>query len=185
MEYWKIILPAVVALSSFAAEPVITCEPRELRGVPGEPLRLEITVEADRAAPVQLQIPAVSNLFLRTVEKIPIQRTETGHYIQKRVIIWQGLEAGSTTLTNLTVVFQTLENVDAVSSPRFQGLEKKAPTIGIVIDKIEPAKPPKNPPRPAATPPQEGITNTSVENPLLWRGVGTAGWVLRFPEAAI
>ena len=143
MEYWKIILPAVIALSSFAAEPVITCEPCELRGVPGEPLRLEITVEADRAAPIQLRIPAISNLFLRIVEKIPIQRTKEGRYIQKRIVIWQGLEAGSTTLTNLTVSFQTLENVDAVSSPRFQGLEKKVPNIGIVIDAVTPAEPPK------------------------------------------
>ena len=113
------------------AEPLITCEPRELRGVPGEPLQTLVTVETDRAAPIQLKIPAASNLFLRTVEKVPIQRTNEGRYLHQRLIIWQGLDAANISLTNLTVVFQ--------------GLEKKVPNIGILIEDVKPAAPPQKP----------------------------------------
>ncbi len=133
---------AVLVVSTLASEPKITCEPRELHGLPGKPLRVELTVETDRVAPMQLRIPSVSNLVLCTVEKIPIRRTPEGHYIQKRIIIWQGVEAGSSTITNMTVVFQPLENVDAVSSPRFQGLKKTCPDIEITINEVTPAEPP-------------------------------------------
>jgi hypothetical protein len=128
MEYWKTALLTMLAATSLASEPVLTCEPRELRGVPGEPLRAELTVETDRAVPIQLRIPAVSNLVLYTVEKIPIRRTKTETFIQKRIIIWQGVEAGPVTLTNLTAVFQ--------------GSEQIFPNIGITIDPVEPAVPP-------------------------------------------
>ena len=38
---------------------------------------------------------------------------------------------------------------------------------------------PSNPPRPAATPPEEGtLRNISRKNPLLGRGARSAGWVL-------
>lgn len=134
----------VLFLSSVlsVAEPAISCNPRELRGLPGQPLRLTVTVETDRAASIQLKIPAVSNLVLRTVEKIPIRRTEEGRYLQQRTILWQGTEPGQTTLTNLTVVFQTLEKSAAGVPPAFQSSEKKVPAIGITIEAVEPAKPP-------------------------------------------
>jgi hypothetical protein len=124
------------------AEPVITCTPRQLRGLPGEPLRLEISVRTDRAVPIQLRIPHIDLLHLNTVEKTPVQRTKEGRYIRKRTVIWQGLEPGQIAITNLTVIFQTLENADAVSSPHFQPLEKKVPTIGIIIEAVEPATAP-------------------------------------------
>ena len=38
-------------------------------------------------------------------------------------------------------------------------------------------KTPQNPPRPAATPPEEGNPNERNHSPLLRRGAGTAGWV--------
>ena len=110
------------------AEPLITCEPRALRGVPGEPLLTTVTVETDRAAPIRLSIPHNPALSLRTVEKIPIRRTQEGRYLQQRVIIWQGLEPATLSITNLTVHFQTVE--------------KNVPKIKIVVDQVEAAKPP-------------------------------------------
>jgi hypothetical protein len=170
MEHWKIILVALAATSALAAEPKITCEPRELRGLLGQPLQLEVTVETDRAAPIKIQIPGDDLLLLHSVEKNPIQRTEAGRYVQKRIIIWQGVEAGSTILTNLTVRSQGLEVASRDGHRFFQTLEKKSPSIGkekaaltqsvpniekkqqaatqvlpnigIVIDAVEPAEPP-------------------------------------------
>ena len=82
---------------------VLTCEPQTLHGIPGEPLQTMLTIESSHTQPALLSIPAASNIVLRTIEKIPLQRTRAGRYIQKRLIIWQGTEAGTTTLTNLTV----------------------------------------------------------------------------------
>lgn len=142
MKYWKIIILSLAATSVLAGEPTITCKPRKLRGVPGEPLQVELMVETDRAAPIQLRIPAVSNLFLRTVEKIPIRRTPDGRYVQKRIVIWQGVEAGSITLTNLMVNFQTLEPTESELAEKLQGLEEKCPDIRITIDEVAPSEPP-------------------------------------------
>ena len=164
MNPWRTALPVLAATVALAGEPLITCEPQELRGIPGEPLQLEITIETDRAAPIHLRIPAVSNLVLRTVEKIPIQRTESGRYVQKRIILWQGIEAGSVTLTNLTAVFNppvvsvsNLLETPAEKVSTSDALAKGVPTlgetegertqavppIGITIDAVTPAEPPK------------------------------------------
>jgi hypothetical protein len=113
----------------WAGSPRLAVTPQELSGIPGQPLRAELTIETDSADPVQLKIPAISNLVLRAVEKIPIQRTKAGTFVQKRIIIWQGVEAGSITVTNLTAVFQ--------------GLERFFPNLGITVDAVEPAKPPE------------------------------------------
>lgn len=129
MNYWKTSLIGLFAVSALAGEPVLTVQPNELRGIPGQPLQVELTVETDSADSIQLKVPAISNLVLRAVEKVPILRTLNGTYVQKRIITWQGVEAGSATVTNLTVVFQTLE--------------KKFPNIGIIIDPVEPAAPPQ------------------------------------------
>jgi hypothetical protein len=180
-DYWKIAGLILFAGLVLAGEPVLTCTPQELRGIPGEPLQVELAVETDRAVPIKLQIPAVSNLVLRSIEKIPIRRTENGTYIQKRIVIWQGVEAGSVTLTNLSLVFQTVEPTAPGLAEKLRSLEKKCPDIEIIIDAVEPA----DPPRPAATPPPEGNKTTSTEPPLLWRGAGTAGRVLRSPEAVV
>jgi len=210
MRNWISILLSLTAAVTLAGEPVITCEPRELRGVPGQPLQLEITVTADRAAPIQLHIPRIGNLHLRRVEKIPIQRTKEGRYTQKRILIWQGLEAGSVTLTNLTVVFHstagreadaittatnevkrsTLEN-SSIDFPNMgketDALTQSVPSIEIIIDAVEPAKPPakKKPEDNPATPPVEGNPQTSFQNPLLRRVAETAEWIQRFPGKAI
>lgn len=112
-----------------AGEMVLTIDPQTLRGIPGEQLRTELTVETALAGPVQIRIPSASNLVLRAVEKIPIRRTKAGTFVQKRIIIWQGVEAGSTAVTNLTAVFQ--------------GLERFFPNLGITVDAVEPAKPPE------------------------------------------
>jgi hypothetical protein len=145
LDHWKIILTILVAAPCFAGEPVITCEPREQHGVPGQPLQVEITIETDRAVPAQLRIPHIDGLFLRTVEKIPIQRTKEGRYTQKRIVIWQGLETANLTLTNLVVSFQTLEttteNVPSLGKEK-GALTQSVPSIGIIIDAVEPAKPP-------------------------------------------
>jgi hypothetical protein len=124
----KTIFLILTATIARAGEPEITCEPRELRGVPGAPLQVELTVETDHATPILLRVPSVSNLVLRTVEKIPIRRTTEGRFIQQRILIWQGIEAGSTSLTNLIVVFHPFE--------------KKGPDIEITVDAVLPAAPP-------------------------------------------
>lgn len=123
------ILALLIAGHGLAGEPVITCSPQELRGVPGEPLQLEITIETDRALPAKLGIPHIDNLYLRTVETVPIQRTEDGCYVQKRIVIWQGLESGSIGLTNLAI--------------RFQESDQYVPEIKITIDDVKPAEPPE------------------------------------------
>jgi ribosomal protein L11 len=143
---WTFWFCTLLVSSGLANDAVmLKCDPQVLHGLPGEPLRVELTVETERATAIQLRIPAVSNLVLRTVEKVPIQRTATGRFVQKRIIIWQGIEAGSTTLTNLTVVFQGLENSDPKAptlGKNQQALTQSVPDIGITVDAVEPAAPP-------------------------------------------
>lgn len=154
-------ISTLLALSSLCvAKPLITCEPRELGGLPGEPLQVTVTVETDRAAPIQLKIPAFSHLVLRTVETVPIRRTESGRYIQQRIIIWQGLEAANRSLTNLTVSVRALESRPNGDSASFQPREKHSsndstskkqnesltqavPDITLRIEEVPPAKPPE------------------------------------------
>jgi hypothetical protein len=128
MDYWRTALLTLTAATALAGGPKITCEPRELRGMPGEPLQVELRVETDHAVPMQLRIPSVSNLVLRTVEKIPIRRTPDGRFVQKRIVIWQGVEVGSVALTNLMI--QT------------SAATQLCPIIGITIDEVVPATPP-------------------------------------------
>lgn len=82
--------------------PVLTCEPKSLTGVPGEPLRVTLTVESRSAAPMVLHIPESPLLTLRAVEKFPIRLTTEKTVVQERVVIWQGLEAGTVTLNDLS-----------------------------------------------------------------------------------
>lgn len=120
----------IFATTALAGEPVLTASPRELRGLPGEPLRVELTVVTPDAQPVRLSVPSASNLVVRTVERIPVQRTSDGRFVQKYTVLWQGTASGSITLTNLTAVFR----------------DKKAvfPAIGITIDAVDPAAPPRS-----------------------------------------
>jgi len=133
LEYWKIVLMTLLAGSTLAAGPVVLkCHPQVLRGIPGAPLRTELIVETPDAKPIRVLIPAVSNLFLRAVEKIPIQRTADGQFIQKRIVIWQGVEAGSVTITNL--------------SAEIDGSTNLFPVLNITVDAVPLA------PLPAALP---------------------------------
>ena len=128
MDYWKFMLWIWVSASVLAGEPVLTVEPRTLHGVPGEPLCAELSVETPKVMPVRFMIPEASNLVLRTVEKVPIQRTVDGQFIQKRTVIWQGIEAGQTVLTNLTA--------------EIDGASHFFSNLGITVDAVNPAPPP-------------------------------------------
>ena len=121
-----------VAPAAWGGEPVrLTCEPRSLSGVPGEPLAVELTAVSDRAVPLNLHVPAVSNLVLCTVERVPIQRAEDGRYVQKRIVLWQGVEAGSSPVTNLCA--------------DMAGATNRFPSIDVTITAVEPAAPPPPP----------------------------------------
>ena len=62
---WKIGLLALLAGTAIAGESVVLkCEPQILRGMPGEPLKLELTIKTSRAIPARVLIPSVSNLVL-------------------------------------------------------------------------------------------------------------------------
>ena len=125
-----------VSATVWAAEPVeLRCEPQTLSGVPGAPLRVELTAETARAWPMRLQIPAVSNLVLRTVERIPVQKSDDSRFVQKRIILWQGVQGGTTTLTNLCA--------------EINGTRHCFPALTIAISNVTPATPPPPPPQEA------------------------------------
>ena len=84
----------------------LACAPRTFRVVPGEPVRLELTVQADSAAPIHMHIPADPLLALRAVEKLPVQRTKEGVIVHKRVVIWQALEPGTVKMNAISVETQ-------------------------------------------------------------------------------
>ena len=76
--------------------------PQQFDVVPGEPIRLQLTVRADSAIAFRLHIPQTPLLKLRTIEKSPVRRTAEG-LIYQRVVIWQGLEPGTVELTDLSI----------------------------------------------------------------------------------
>lgn len=84
-------------------EPRVSCSPRSFQVLPGEPVRVEFTVEAATAAPVRWQLPASPLLALRAVENIPVQRTASGAILHRRAVLWQGLEPGTVKLNALSV----------------------------------------------------------------------------------
>ncbi len=84
----------------------LSIEPRTVQVVPGEPVRLELTVQADSAAPVRWHVPADPRLVLRAVEKLPVQRTQEGFIVHRRVVIWQALEPGAVTMKAISVETQ-------------------------------------------------------------------------------
>ncbi len=81
----------------------LQCVPRTFLVVPGEPIRLELTVQSDSAAPIRLHVPDVPSLKLRALEKLPVRRTPKGLIVHKRVIIWQALEPGTVKTNGLLV----------------------------------------------------------------------------------
>ena len=99
-----LVLTVVFAPATVAEERVrLECTPRTFRVVPGEPMRLELTVRADSAASIRLHVPGDPLLKLRAVEKLPVRRTPEGVIVHKRVVVWQALEPGSVKIDRLSV----------------------------------------------------------------------------------
>ena len=99
-----LVLTAVFAPVAVAKERVrLECTPRTFRVVPGEPMRLELTVRADSAASLRLHVPGDPLLKLRALEKLPVRRTPEGVIIYKRVVVWQALEPGLVKIDKLSV----------------------------------------------------------------------------------
>lgn len=98
------VLTAVVVAESTLEEKVrLQCTPRTFQVVPGEPMRLELTVRSDSATPIRLHVPGDPLLKLRAIEKLPVRRTREGEIVQKRIVVWQGLEPGTVAVKNLSV----------------------------------------------------------------------------------
>jgi len=96
-----LLLPAPAAVAREAVR--LVCEPRTFEVVAGQPVRAELTVEADSADPIRLRIPADPALVLRAVEKPPVRRTRDGVIVHRRGVIWQALRPGIVKLTDITV----------------------------------------------------------------------------------
>ena len=92
------------ASAAMAEENVrLAIEPRAVCVLPGEPVRIELTVQADSAAPVHLHVPADPLLVLRAVEKLPVRRTTEGLIVHRRVVLWQALEPGTVKMKAISV----------------------------------------------------------------------------------
>ena len=102
-----LVLPAVLVTFLPATTPPdnvrLRRTPRTFRVVPGEPMRLELTVRADTAAPIRLFVPGDPRLKLRALEKLPVRRTREGVIVHRRVVIWQGLEPGTVKIKTLSI----------------------------------------------------------------------------------
>lgn len=94
-----IVLPATIPTDKIRLQ----CTPRTFRVVPGEPMRLELTVRADSAAPVVFHVPSDSRLKLRALEKLPVRRSREGDIVHQRVVVWQGLLPGTVRMKTLSV----------------------------------------------------------------------------------
>jgi len=81
----------------------LECKPRTFQVLPGEPMRLEMTIRADSAASIRLHVPGHPSLKLRAVEKLPVRRTPEGVIVHQRVVVWQALEPGLLKIDELSV----------------------------------------------------------------------------------
>jgi hypothetical protein len=81
----------------------LQCKPQSFQVAPGEPIRLQLTIQSPSAVRFRLQIPTVPLLHLRAVEKSPVRQTREGMVVYQRIIVWQGLEPGTVKLKNLSV----------------------------------------------------------------------------------
>ncbi len=98
------VLAVVLGSETMAVESArLQSTPRTFRVIPGEPMRLELTVRADTAAPIRLHIPSDPLLKLRAIEKLPLRRTREGEIVHKRIVVWQGLEPGTVKIDALSV----------------------------------------------------------------------------------
>ena len=99
-----LVLTIVLAPATVAEESVrLQCTPRTFRVVPGEPMRLELTVRTDSAASFRWHVPDDPLLKLRAFEKLPVRRTPKGVIVHKRVVVWQALEPGLVKIDKLSV----------------------------------------------------------------------------------
>ena len=93
-----------VGSEALASDPVrLDCGPRSFRVVPGEPMRLELTVRAVSADPITWHVPSQPQLKLRAIEKFPVRRTDDGVVVHRRVLVWQALEPGTVKLKALAI----------------------------------------------------------------------------------
>jgi hypothetical protein len=79
------------------------CTPQTIQVVPGEPLRLRLTVHADSAVPLRWHVPHDPRLKLRAIEKLPVRRTREGVVVYERVVVWQGLEPGTVAIDTVSI----------------------------------------------------------------------------------
>ncbi len=94
----------VIAPATMAEENVrLQCTPRAFQVVPGEPMRLELTVRSESAVPIRLHVPRHPLLKLRALEKLPVQRTRDGVIVHKRALVWQALEPGIVKIKTLSI----------------------------------------------------------------------------------
>ncbi len=98
----------LLALTAMAEDSVrLTCTPQTFQVVPGEPMRLQLTVQAESSMALRLHVPPEPLLKLRAIEKLPVRRTREGVVVYKRVVIWQGLEPGTVKIKTLSVETKT------------------------------------------------------------------------------
>jgi hypothetical protein len=99
-----LVLLTVPASATGADENIrLQCAPRAIQVVPGEPIRLELTIQSPAALPFRLHVPDVPLLKLRAQEKLPVRRTRKGVVTYQRVLVWQGLEPGTVKLKDLWI----------------------------------------------------------------------------------
>ena len=99
------VLTAALAPAKAAEKETIRldCTPRTFQVVPGEPMRLQLTVRTNSAASLRLHVPGDPSLKLRAMEKLPVRQTPEGVIVRKRVVVWQALEPGVVKIDKLSV----------------------------------------------------------------------------------
>lgn len=111
------------------AEIRLSLQPEISSGLPGELQTVNLCIEMDAPRNVVLRVPHASNLVLRAVERFPVSRSGNGGYLQRRQVVFQGVEPGVTALTNILV--ETGKEVHAF------------PTLTVEVREVEPAQPPR------------------------------------------
>jgi hypothetical protein len=118
----------VSALCAFS-EVELSVQPQHSRALPGELQCIDLTIEMDSAFKAVLRVPHSSNLLVRAVERYPVARSSKGGFLQKRRLVFQGVESGITVMTNLMV--------------ETGGTVHCFPPLTIEVLDVEKAKPPK------------------------------------------
>lgn len=101
-----LVLTLLVGLASNALaddDLCVNCQPRVFEVVPGQPVRLELTLEVDAAVTTCWHVPKVSMLKLRAIEKLPVRKNQAGTIVYRRILVWQALQPGEFKLASLSV----------------------------------------------------------------------------------